>query len=218
MRGKRAGKREQRKTSGITPAGAGKTIQRSIKSPPEQDHPRRCGENEQGSGNSVKQAGSPPQVRGKRTRRNDGRGNSGITPAGAGKTHCKTAEKARLQDHPRRCGENASRRREGACNLGSPPQVRGKPKWTDARGLEKRITPAGAGKTHCKTAEKARLQDHPRRCGENVISPPSPWTFLGSPPQVRGKPELFDGMTEEAGITPAGAGKTYYLSLRAAEI
>ena len=36
----------------------------------------------------------------------------------------------------------------------------------------------------------------------------------GSPPQVRGKPELFDGMTDEERITPAGAGKTVQLRKR----
>ena len=32
--------------------------------------------------------------------------------------------------------------------------------------------------------------------------------FLGSPPQVRGKPEEIDNAKWHTGITPAGAGKT----------
>ena len=70
----------------ITPAGAGKTVQRQLLpnkphgSPPqvrgkpsalrallasEEDHPRRCGENNSGLNVLKAVAGSPPQVRGK---------------------------------------------------------------------------------------------------------------------------------------------------------
>ena len=52
------------------------------------------------------------------------------------------------------------------------------------------------------------VQDHPRRCGENLsfflpfsLSP-------GSPPQVRGKPSRQTPPKRRCGITPAGAGKT----------
>ena len=54
----------------------------------------------------------------------------------------------------------------------------------------------------------AILQDHPRRCGENYAPVEYACEQPGSPPQVRGKPELFDGMTAGERITPAGAGKT----------
>ena len=51
---------------GITPAGAGKTFFMDNNFTPAEDHPRRCGENADNPVNSVKQTGSPPQVRGKR--------------------------------------------------------------------------------------------------------------------------------------------------------
>ena len=74
--------------------------------------------------------------------------NIGITPAGAGKTYYELYNSQRLQDHPRRCGENDDIQPEFPNVVGSPPQVRGK--HTDSLHLlgNDRITPAGAGKTY----------------------------------------------------------------------
>ena len=52
-------------------------------------------------------------------------------------------------------------------NLGSPPQVRGKPTIFYSAFLPPRITPAGAGKTKDIQPLDKRFWDHPRRCGEN---------------------------------------------------
>ena len=54
-----------------------------------------------------------------------------------------------------------------------------------------------------------RDQDHPRRCGENYGIPCNVMQIAGSPPQVRGKPELSRPRRRKGRITPAGAGKTY---------
>ena len=86
MRGKRRDRRNHRHCSRITPAHAGKTIQRSIKSPPEQDHPRACGENCRGWPFRMCFSGSPPRMRGKLTKPEYSRTVYGITPAHAGKT------------------------------------------------------------------------------------------------------------------------------------
>ena len=56
-----------------------------------------------------------------------------------------------------------------------------------------RITPAGAGKTLKHFAHNVQRQDHPRRCGENLYLPPPLRLDVGSPPQVRGKQEDYDG-------------------------
>ena len=153
---------------GITPAGAGKTRTATASLFAETDHPRRCGENCQEFIHFCIFIGSPPQVRGK-----PGGG------SGPGDT---------IGDHPRRCGENKSHGRERSARVGSPPQVRGKLWATAPVAACMRITPAGAGKTSATSFAIRGTWDHPRRCGENVLSlqfpKPPPW------------------------ITPADAGKT----------
>ena len=71
-----------------------------------------------------------------------------------------------------------------------------------------RITPAGAGKTWGVRAGVRRAWDHPRRCGENLLPLSFLSSFLGSPPQVRGKLEGVVLIGQNFRITPAGAGKT----------
>ena len=86
--------------------------------------------------------------------------------------------------------------------------MRGKLILVPCRFAIARITPADAGKTMLKNFNNSEEKDHPRGCGENT------GLFLprslrgGSPPRMRGKPALFDGMTDEDRITPADAGKT----------
>ena len=71
-----------------------------------------------------------------------------------------------------------------------------------------RITPAGAGKTIVQAELGLHGEDHPRRCGENSRALACRLRARGSPPQVRGKPMVSQLLSEVAGITPAGAGKT----------
>ena len=134
-----------------------------------------------------------------------------ITPAGAGKTLRRTHLFNVQWDHPRRCGENRDELYVGCPQGGSPPQVRGKPAAEQGGGGIPRITPAGAGKTLQRTAVLNAGQDHPRRCGENLKLLQPLLRGLGSPPQVRGKPELSRIILMSHRITPAGAGKTLLL-------
>ena len=86
--------------------------------------------------------------------------------------------------------------------------MRGKRILNNACGMDDGITPAGAGKTDSLHLRNSRLQDHPRRCGENTALACFGSFFAGSPPQVRGKRLFSKPFEAEAGITPAGAGKT----------
>ena len=167
MRGKRLFKRCRCSSLWITPAGAGKTrkhraFQRGFK-----DHPRRCGENLTCCISSSPCLGSPPQVRGKLVLVLAALPLLRITPAGAGKTKDEIFGDYTVEDHPRRCGENVRAELFELFYLGSPPQVRGKPRKVLRRVVGVGITPAGAGKTGGAVARPAAFWDHPRRCGEN---------------------------------------------------
>ena len=153
-------------------------------------------------------------MRGKRPRAIPRAVRTGITPAGAGKTFRLCPYTNRCRDHPRRCGENMFVRSRPQGELGSPPQVRGKPALTNSNAFMKRITPAGAGKTSHIAFYVGKTQDHPRRCGENRVPLAEIDIQRGSPPQVRGKRNpTYEDFGEDR-ITPAGAGKTLKRSFR----
>ena len=136
------------------------------------DHPRRCGENENIPFKEHTSIGSPPQVRGKPSLVGEICDSCRITPAGAGKTLRRCRQSRQHRDHPRRCGENAVRRRVRGRAKGSPPQVRGKQRQEYPIFEKLRITPAGAGKTVTRAGDTTGETDHPRRCGENSVSTP----------------------------------------------
>ncbi len=152
--------------------------------------------------------GSPPQVRGKLRLTDSALRTPGITPAGAGKTQQRHGLKPPNRDHPRRCGENLRPLLLTSTATGSPPQVRGKQAKIADEALCIGITPAGAGKTPPILPLCGLPTDHPRRCGENFPASRGNHVFLGSPPQVRGKPQADCHVFRRQGITPAGAGKT----------
>ena len=201
--------------AGITPAGAGKTICKPALDFFAGDHPRRCGENSEPAGKTIVNVGSPPQVRGKLNALDKIAPRDRITPAGAGKTLKYILLCPKWWDHPRRCGENKDPELLLMYILGSPPQVRGKHGTMDAKTLDRGITPAGAGKTHLLDQFHFYLRDHPRRCGENEMQVITARVSEGSPPQVRGKRRGYTYSLHQKRITPAGAGKTARVLVRA---
>ena len=131
----------------------------------------------------------------------------GITPAYAGKSlFCFTAA-VPIQDHPRVCGEKSPSPAPCTRATGSPPRVRGKAAETYEKVVTYRITPAYAGKSLCPCLVRRSPEDHPRVCGEKMVSMIPHRRSRGSPPRVRGKGH--DGVTHvlNLGITPAYAGK-----------
>ena len=77
-----------------------------------------------------------------------------------------------------------------------------------------RITPAHAGKSLYCFVAFMRLRDHPRPCGEKIISPPSILDGIGSPPPMRGKVLAPRGLIHPTRITPAHAGKSHLIILQ----
>ena len=127
-------------------------------------------------------------MRGKPLAWGDGRPETGITPADAGKTGDRNSTSLAVTDHPRGCGENSRIEILLAKHGGSPPRMRGKhpPQlvWRRFPG----ITPADAGKTMQGSCDDAFGK--------------------GSPPRMRGKRQPPALLSSKDRITPADAGKT----------
>ena len=117
------------------------------------DHPRPCGEKSPNVQSPSSQPGSPPPMRGKVYAPNYKDGETGITPAHAGKRCHICGVPLTTQDHPRPCGEKMSPYMPVSLDTGSPPPMRGKVNGNGLDDTKIGITPAHAGKS---TSQGAR--------------------------------------------------------------
>ena len=151
------------------------------------DHPRTCGEKAGKRPRRQCRLGSPPHMRGKETACALRGGNTGITPAHAGKSRRSSPRQTARRDHPRTCGEKGTTKKSISGNLGSPPHMRGKDiQPADEKSIAG-ITPAHAGKSMGYTIFNNRVRDHPRTCGEKGQVRFCSHQCQGSPPHMRGK-------------------------------
>ena len=95
---------------------------------------------------------------------------------------------------------------------GSPPHARGRLTPFSGRPVDKRITPACAGKTVRQFVADRTFRDHPRMRGEDLWRKLGRTLILGSPPHARGRRSSRQSASDLRGITPACAGKTVWLS------
>ena len=157
--------------------------------------------------------GSPPRVRGKAAPFTFALWLGGITPACAGKRF-RISKFVRLsRDHPRVCGEKLLFRHAAQCCRGSPPRVRGKGLYCCRRFRATGITPACAGKSTPFSQLWRFVEDHPRVCGEKLAMLWPLALCVGSPPRVRGKAKQIQARPKREGITPACAGKSFFVCL-----
>ena len=70
------------------------------------------------------------------------------------------------------------------------------------------ITPAYAGKSAAHAVVEVPVRDHPRVCGEKMVSMIPHRRSRGSPPRMRGKVICGHHLAHNPGITPAYAGKS----------
>ena len=133
--------------SRITPACAGRTINRFNVIKHQKDHPRVCGKNKLRKGAYNMPRGSPPRVREEHGAVTTDGGALRITPACAGRTRRWTRIDRGREDHPRVCGKNALMLRLHAPPPGSPPRVREEPLQISVNVALSGITPACAGRT-----------------------------------------------------------------------
>ena len=152
--------------------------------------------------------GSPPRMRGKALSKEETPITDGITPAYAGKSQWWPPAGGRAQDHPRVCGEKYWRHSCPQMRSGSPPRMRGKAADRCTSTALAGITPAYAGKSVSYRWAVGAREDHPRVCGEKRLPPCQYGYIWGSPPRMRGKGQPAAHERQEAGITPAYAGKS----------
>ena len=89
--------------------------------------------------------------------------------------------------------------------------MRGKGNWTRRSTTSMRITPAYAGKRYAGCDFGNVQRDHPRLCGEKLLSIFQKSNHLGSPPPMRGKVLPVLRLWHWDRITPAYAGKSFCL-------
>ena len=153
----------------ITPACAGKSGISYLDARISADHPRVCGEKDEGWNGLAAKGGSPPRVRGKAHLHYNCRRARRITPACAGKSVSARRICRSFQDHPRVCGEKRGDYVNRFSLRGSPPRVRGKVSLVPWKTPFVRITPACAGKRPRRQSPPSVPEDHPRVCGEKNV-------------------------------------------------
>ena len=92
--------------------------------------------------------------------------------------------------------------------------MRGKERDASSALLGSGITPAHAGKRRFADVAAQHIQDHPRPCGEKLLTNGQMSQEQGSPPPMRGKECAHNLAQYLARITPAHAGKSVRASAR----
>ena len=208
MRGARGIGVEPAYCLGIIPADAGSTVR--IQGRPEGvgDHPRGCGEHVSVCMAMFWGAGSSPRMRGAPFPGSRVSACIGIIPADAGSTHPGDQNVQISQDHPRGCGEHAWMG-TGRWRLpGSSPRMRGAPHLLLPAASGAGIIPADAGSTATPSICSPLHQDHPRGCGEHLITPHDIRSWRGSSPRMRGARHPILDCRLSTRIIPADAGST----------
>ena len=153
-------------------------------------------------------AGSPPRVRGRRSRKEFGNDGPRFTPACAGQTCLPLWKNNAFTVHPRVCGADAKRTVFFYPANGSPPRVRGRQARRPLYLRVGRFTPACAGQTCALRASRSAFAVHPRVCGADVGRSRLAPEMDGSPPRVRGRRFAAGRSGRPARFTPACAGQT----------
>ena len=180
--------------------------------PAEKDHPRSRGVYAALIAAWRQTFGSSPLARGLRVRWDSTYRDIGIIPARAGSTFLGVYWPYGGADHPRSRGVYVFGTEVMSTENGSSPLARGLPRTTTRSPQRSRIIPARAGSTRRRVARWAAMSDHPRSRG--VYGRPVGLTHGegGSSPLARGLPGAGEVGGEQAGIIPARAGSTFFVT------
>ena len=190
------------------------------------DHPRACGEQGikegrrgsregssprvRGAGTTARQLrkdrGSSPRVRGAAQPADQGFAHDRIIPARAGSSWSSHGPAHKQKDHPRACGEQPFFPLRSTTMPGSSPRVRGAAYRADCGLSRRRIIPARAGSSSSRRETPPPSTDHPRACGEQVMTSMTALRSPGSSPRVRGAEEDDVARLRLGRIIPARAG------------
>ena len=170
MRGAHGGWTTIRDPTGIIPADAGSTDHSRVVSSMKRDHPRGCGEHLDKDGANGMASGSSPRMRGAPANAPPKADNARIIPADAGSTSARLSGMVNCGDHPRGCGEHLNTRGSGLWGMGSSPRMRGALSYEADPDQKQGIIPADAGSTGRIYNTMDNRWDHPRGCGEHLVS------------------------------------------------
>ena len=172
------------------------------------DHPRACGEQAAALHRHGVHLGSSPRVRGADSRCGSRRNLQRIIPARAGSRRAWRSGVLPRRDHPRACGEQSMSSWRRLHLSGSSPRVRGAAAPARRRTRRRRIIPARAGSSASTAHSRGWTGDHPRACGEQVLTMRPPRLRTGSSPRVRGAVPCRQDREPRPGIIPARAGSS----------
>ncbi|RLV78527.1 hypothetical protein D3C57_109120 [Streptomyces rapamycinicus NRRL 5491] len=153
--------------------------------------------------------GPSPRVRGAAPDLVPEQGAGGTIPAGAGSSSRGRPRNDPRWDHPRGCGEQQARYAALGRNAGPSPRVRGAGARTRPAPPPKGTIPAGAGSSGRYRALAPERRDHPRGCGEQLISFECGGWWWGPSPRVRGAALVEELADAALGTIPAGAGSSF---------
>ena len=132
----------------------------------------------------------------------------GIIPAYAGNTSAYVWCKSETRDHPRVCGEHCGVEHSPRPVWGSSPRMRGTRPPRPSVPRPSGIIPAYAGNTNDGQHARFDVRDHPRVCGEHMVTGLVCWVISGSSPRMRGTLVSFVVVAVICRIIPAYAGNT----------
>ena len=206
VRGTADERAEQAAQMGIIPACAGNRRGSYLFPLLPWDHPRVCGEQQQGKKGTSREPGSSPRVRGTERSAIVSPLELRIIPACAGNSMLGMRSHSPQRDHPRVCGEQEEQDFPQTVAGGSSPRVRGTVPSPACPPRCTGIIPACAGNRRCRLRAPCCPRDHPRVCGEQSTWMAAKSEELGSSPRVRGTVTTAVTIMLMTGIIPACAG------------
>ena len=131
-----------------------------------------------------------------------------IIPAHAGNSLAAHRCDLLVEDHPRTCGEQNTKKSRSKTKGGSSPHIQGTGEAETITVQMPGIIPAHAGNSGSGGHPTRRHRDHPRTCGEQDMIPATEIAPLGSSPHMRGTADGYESVEDNGGIIPAHAGNS----------